>query len=202
MSLNSLSIRGKLATAFATLMIVLVTMGGIAIQQSLTLRDTTVLIANDSLPSVDVLGRLIEGIARLRRSQATDLLVLLGRATEQTNASNKLRRTELREQVETSWRSYEPLVDPGEERRLADIAREKVRAYLAAHDRFQEILRSNTPDAAFAYDDGDLAKAFVEVLAAVHASRDHNRQSWSASRRKPWRVRRYGWSAARPLLAL
>src|ERR1700733_11668216 len=106
------SISGRFRVAFGSFFLALAMVGGIGLYQANQLNDAANDLAFDRLPSVVALGHLEEATARYRQLQASIVLApdadLRARLVEY--------QSKTRDDIQSSWQAYQPLVDPGEER--------------------------------------------------------------------------------------
>ncbi|CAH2602838.1 EAL domain-containing protein [Rhodovastum atsumiense] len=175
MFIDRLSIRSKLAFAFAALVLILAVTDGMAIRASMALRDHTVEIVDNWMPSTMQLGRLAEGIARLRRNQGSAMIAHLHRIGGGGGNVSGARGPEARRQIDAAWNGYRPLVSQGEEQRLADDIGGQLQRFLDMDAAFRGLLAAGETERAIAFEAGDLRETYLRLQDAVHADQDFNR---------------------------
>ncbi|MGY8662764.1 methyl-accepting chemotaxis protein [Bradyrhizobium sp. UFLA05-109] len=114
--MSKLSIRLKILTVLSALVLALAGVGMMAISTMQTINAHTVEISESWLPSVRALGSLRADINELRVALR---LHLMQDSAEGKEAAEK-RMASLRERIETTRKSYEPLITSPEERALYD----------------------------------------------------------------------------------
>ncbi|MCP3471939.1 methyl-accepting chemotaxis protein [Bradyrhizobium sp. CCGUVB1N3] len=114
--MSKLSIRLKILTVLSALVLALAGVGIMAISTMQTINAHTVEISESWLPSVRALGSLRADINELRVALR---LHLMQDGAEGKDAAEK-RMGSLRERIETTRKSYEPLITSPEERALYD----------------------------------------------------------------------------------
>jgi len=101
------------------LFLVLVLVGGVDLYQTAQLNAATADLSDNRIPSVLVLSKLEDAVMRFREAQ--DAAVLASDPATIANVASS--RSSAVDDVEASWRDYQPLMDPGQEReRLVSIA--------------------------------------------------------------------------------
>ncbi|MBI0539458.1 HAMP domain-containing protein [Roseomonas sp. KE2513] len=174
--LRSLRTRTKLLASFGLLLLLLIGVGGIGLSQLAGVNDRAADIRNNWLPSTRLLGSLDAAITRYRQLQATVMLV----EGAEAKAREAQALSAIGSDIEALWRSYEPMVSPGEERRLADLARQGWRDYLALSPRVIEMAHTDEPAAARLYT-GESRSAFNWIREALSADIVLNAEAGAAA---------------------
>ncbi|WP_043366729.1 methyl-accepting chemotaxis protein [Belnapia sp. F-4-1] len=117
--LSKMSVRTKLMSAFGALFLVLTGLGASSVQQIWQMDAVASDMVDNWMPSIDSLGRVTAAIGRHRSAVASMVLA----EDAQVLQAAKQRHDRATEAFNTSWRVYEPLITPGEERQHADAMR-------------------------------------------------------------------------------
>jgi methyl-accepting chemotaxis protein len=163
-TLRSLRIRTKLLLAFGISFLLLLAVGTMGTLQLRSINGTAAELRDNWLPSTRILGRLNANAIRYRQIQATAMLIEGAEAKAQVE---KLAADSLGE-VEAAWRAYEPRISDGEERRLAEAARQAWREYVALGERILSLARTDAQAATRLYigDARTVFERFREVMEA------------------------------------
>ncbi len=191
--LSRLSVKHRVLTAFAALSLCIALLVGGAWWQSGRMAAAAEDLAGNWLPAVERLGQFSTAAALYRRQEA----VRLSADDEAARAKSENGRRTSRERVERSWAAYEPLVTPGEERRLADQIQAEWRNYLAASDRLGQLLAADR-SAALRFFDAEFSQAGTRLQAAIDADVAFNHAAGEAAAA----VARDAYASARWTMAL
>src|SRR5579863_8859482 len=114
--LANVSIKVKLIAAFATVLVCTIGLGMFAVQRLDSVNAAAAEMRQQVVPTTRVLGELAYHTMRLRQLEATDALApdATARAAEENTMRN------VAAQVQKAFATYDPYVDSGEERQLAD----------------------------------------------------------------------------------
>ena len=157
MKLPDFKLGTKLGAAFFTLVIVTAGLGAFAVRQMAAVNEHMEAIADNSLPGVEVVGKLRLTANRLRRAEADHVLSV----DDKEMAALEKQIDELKGRLNELQTAYEPLVEAGEERQAYDAYRRHRDAYLTALSATLQISRGGA--ATF-----DKAKAhFRDVTAGA-----------------------------------
>ncbi|MBY0337380.1 MAG: MCP four helix bundle domain-containing protein [Acetobacteraceae bacterium] len=188
--LARLSIRAKLLGVFALSALLTAAVGGLAAFQLRSLNNEAVSVRDNWLPSTYQLGVFKAAITRYRQLQANLLL-----ASDPVIRTQELGRlSEQRRTVDATWTAYDPLVSPGEERRLADVTLAAMRAFFAHSPGLDRSVQSGEVQSAMAAFLGPMRADFIRLLEAVEALSDLNlREGQAAGERGEDVYRRTVW---------
>src|SRR5271156_9784 len=112
--LNNFTVRTKIVSAFALVLIVTIGLGAFAIQRLSAVNDNAVELSGNYLVAATQLGDLNGAAMRFRQLEATHILATTPaeRATEETTLASVL------DEINKAYAAYAPTIDPGEERHL------------------------------------------------------------------------------------
>jgi methyl-accepting chemotaxis protein len=125
--ISNVSIRTRVIAAFATVLLVTVTLGMFAKIRLGEVNDAAVDIRDNWLPATRDLGVVASVTERFRSNQASQLLA----ATPDEAARLRDRVPQIEAGRDAAWKHYAATITPGEERRLADAYLEAWNGYLA-----------------------------------------------------------------------
>jgi len=164
---QNLTIRAKVMLAFASVLVITAVLGVFAMTRLSTVNDNVIQLSSDYLVGTNALGEIETDVTRYRQLQAAYLQqpTLEGKATE----AQTMR--EMVDAIAKAWTQYEPTVDAGEERALADKIMPAWNAYAAMNDKFIGLVNANQNAAASALWIGPMRGAFKSFLAASLAGR-------------------------------
>jgi methyl-accepting chemotaxis protein len=161
-----LSIRSKVMTAFASILIVTALLGGFAINRLATVNTATEIVTQNYLVASNALGEIAFHSMRFRQLQAAHLLA----PTADAKAKEAKTMATTLEEIEKSWTKYDATVDPGLERGLADKVMPAWKASVALNDKFLELSNGNQTAAGTALYAGEMRtanRAYQDALQAV-----------------------------------
>ena len=168
---TNLSIGGRFGTAFGGLFLVLVLVGGVDLYQTAQLNAATADLSDNRIPSVLVLSKLEDAVMRFREAQ--DAAVLASDPATIANVASS--RSSAVDDVEASWRDYQPLMDPGQEReRLGPAIDAAWKDYLGQDARLGSLIRAGDKDAAVRFQTGDLSPLFRKLREAIDEDLRYN----------------------------
>jgi methyl-accepting chemotaxis protein len=139
MSLGNLSIRTKIIAAFACVLITTVSLGLLAQNRLGAVNAAAADIRDNSLPGTRLLGKIAQ-LSELYRQQEATAILLQGKdelAKQETAMKATL------DKIEAARREYEPMISPGEERRLIDEAAAAWKEYLVEHEKLMVLARND-----------------------------------------------------------
>jgi methyl-accepting chemotaxis protein len=143
-AVTDLQIRTKVLAAFTAVLLVTVTLGQFAIERLGEVNGAAAEMRDTWLPSTRVLGKLEGRVRQFRLNQANYLVVKTDKYHQQLIESM---RASL-EQFRAARAEYEPMITPGEERRLAKALDDSWASYLQINDEILELDRKGDKDAA------------------------------------------------------
>jgi len=165
---QNLSIRSKVMTAFASILIVTALLGGFAINRLSAVNDNAVALADNYLVASNALGEVAYHSMRFRQLQAAHLLA----PTKEAKAKEAKSMATMVEEINKSWAIYAPTVTEGVERGMADKIMPAWNAYVALNDRFLELSNANQVAEATAFYTGEMRTANHAFADALTADQD------------------------------
>jgi methyl-accepting chemotaxis protein len=172
---QNLTIRSKVMTTFASILVITAILGIFAVNRLSAVNDNVEALSKNYMVSTYALGEMGYTTTRYRQLQATVLLVS---PAEKAKELNTLR--DVTENVAAAWHKYEPTIDAGEERNLADKTLASWNAYLALNDKFAALGNENKTAEATALFIGDMRTAFNTFQEALLASKNYQVQAGAA----------------------
>jgi methyl-accepting chemotaxis protein len=166
---DNLTIRAKIVSAFALVLVVTGLLGLFAIQRLATVNASTVEITSNFLTAQTQLGLVNGSAMRFRQLEATHAFA----ETSEAKAKEEATMTKVLGEVDGAWQVYAPTIDPGKERELADEIVPVWSRYLALHDKFLELSRAGKTKEAQAFYVGDMRSTFNRYYAGLHALIQH-----------------------------
>ena len=170
MQFRDLSVSKKLAGVFALVLAVTITLGLFAQFSLSKVNEVASDMGGNILPSVKALGEFQYAITRYRSYQVNSFLPL---TAEQRNTV-KENQQKLLEKADAAWAKYEPVINPGKERELADKIIAAKTAYLALNTKGEEVLKSDGAQDDVNFIMGESREAFVALIDAVDADVQFN----------------------------
>jgi methyl-accepting chemotaxis protein len=162
---DNLSIRGKVMFAFAAAMICTLGLGLFAIQRLDAVNASAMDITDNWLPSVSFLSDMASSSERLRANQAAQLLA----PTDSERERFATITSDMFQIYAKAREKYQPLVTPGEEKRLVDTFDAAWKQYSDLNATFAKLMTGGKrDDAALLFQDG-LAKTMVTFREALRA---------------------------------
>ena len=135
--LENVTIRAKIALAFAVLLGVTLTLGIVALLRLGEVNQAAATMRDEWLPATRHAGALLEEATRFRQLEAVHIMV---DAAAKPREEESLRHQ--REEYEATWRSFAALISSERERRRAEEAMAAWRGYLQMHERVMGISRA------------------------------------------------------------
>jgi methyl-accepting chemotaxis protein len=168
--LENWSIRTKVAVAFGFVLAVAFSLGLVSLQRMSAVNDAAAEIRDDWLPGTRMLGDIAFNAMRYRQIQAAAILA----STDEARAKEAGTLKTLIEAEANDWKQYEPLISPGEERRLADQINQGWSEYIALTPKLLELAKGDQK-AATAFYTGEMRSAFnSKVMDILHTDIDLN----------------------------
>lgn len=158
--LSNLSVRRKVYTAFAALFLVIATTCGVSVWQFSRIEHIANNLGDSWLPSIDALGRLNTAVLFHRASQAA----LVFTTDPELKVVAEQRQAGAMSAIDAALRAYEPVIGPGEQRRMAEAAKTLIATYRSNAAKIEDALRAK--DTALA------AKLYVEASPTLRATAD------------------------------
>ena len=168
-SLSTISIRTKIIAAFACVLITTISLGLLAQNRLSAVNDAAAEIRDNWLPSTRLLGKIAQISELYRQQEAASILATGKEALDKQESAMKATLDKL----EAARREYEPMISPGEERRLADEAIKAWKDYLAEHEKLM-VLARNDQDAEATDTYLKMRPVFAKYRDALQADIDFN----------------------------
>jgi methyl-accepting chemotaxis protein len=170
---QNLTIRSKIMTTFAAVLIVTAVLGVFAINRLSAVNDNVVTLSSNYLVSANALGEVAASAWQYRQLGAAHIL--------HTSPEDKAKEVEaLRAAADTltkSWQVYEPTEDPGEEKIIAGRIMPAWNAYVALNDKLLGLSNTNQTVAANGLYTGEMRAAFKTFVDALHADQAYQVKS-------------------------
>ena len=160
-SLQNLKIRTKVTIAFGCVLFISIALGVFALQRLSAVNEAAAEIRDNWLPSTRVLGEFSTLVTRHRMRSATVLMA----ETAEGLATDIQGLGQFRADAEKAWTAYEPLISPGEERKLADQIKAGWTEYNRQTDKLVELIRAGDKKAAIEMFNGEIRKTFTEQIS-------------------------------------
>ena len=165
-----LGLKAQLSLGFGILIAVLCGLGIFALIQMSQINDKSTEIANNWLPSVDVVNRLNTATSDLRVAEFQHLTL-----TDPAQMAVWEKRIDASIASIAALRAkYEPLISSPEERALYDDFARKFDTYLTEHARGFQFSKANQNDAALQVYNGDALKVYDDFSATLSKLVDVN----------------------------
>jgi methyl-accepting chemotaxis protein len=170
---SRISIRTKVIVAFVLVLGCTMGLGLFAIQRLAGISGAAVEVRDDHLPSVRVLGRMAQVLERFCSVQGAQLLAITDAERQQSDSVV----AEQAQIYDKERRSYQSMIDPGEEQRLADKVDAAWSVYQEDSRKLSELTGQGKHEAAVAFYRGEMFTAMKEVRDALQADIALNEQS-------------------------
>ena len=166
---ENLSIRNKVMTAFASILIVTAILGVFAINRLSAVNANADDLSSNYLVASASLGDVAYNSMRYRQLQAAHVLA----ATAEGKAKEaETMRTTVGE-VRKAWELYAPTIDPGTEKELSDRIMPAWNEYVALNDKFFALSNAGQAAAATALYTGEMRTAFHKFGDALQADQNY-----------------------------
>jgi methyl-accepting chemotaxis protein len=157
--MNNLSISTKLSLGFGALLVLLITLGGFALNKMNTINQQFTGITENSLPSIRFSEEINTGIANFR---VAELMHVIANDTESTEAAEKA-MSELTASLKEDRAAYEQLLSNPEERATYEEFSRQYDAYSAIHDKIVTLSRQEKNQDAMKLVNGESKKLFENM---------------------------------------
>jgi methyl-accepting chemotaxis protein len=158
------SIGGKVTIAFSAVLVVAVGLGLFSIERLGAVNAAAIDVRDDWLPSTSLIGQLASSVEQYRILESVYLLSPLDPDTRKKNESLMRDQQGL---IQKMRNDYEPLVTPGEERRLIDEFDKQWVQYMGVHNQLVALARKNDTPAAAAFFTGEERDFFNATLKSL-----------------------------------
>jgi methyl-accepting chemotaxis protein len=167
---NDMKIRTKVIMAFALVLMITAGLGVFSIDRLSQVNAKADDVRTNWLPSVKVLGQVSALTERMRATQNRILSGLAGEDMTKAMASFNQAVADRGK----AWNTYQAMISPGQERRLADDIAKQMDAYNAVWVRAEEALKKGDRDGANALATGDLLTVTGKLRDAIEADVNFN----------------------------
>jgi methyl-accepting chemotaxis protein len=161
---ENLSIRSKVMTAFASVLVVTAILGVFSINRLSIVNNGAETVADNYLVAANALSEVAANSMRYRQLQAALILA----PTVADKAKEAQTMSTVMEKVNHGWTSYEPTVDQGWERGVADKFHSEWSDYIAMNEKFTALVSDNKTADAIAFYRGEMRQAFNKFLADLN----------------------------------
>ena len=162
-TLNDVSVKTKIVGSLLCILVVTIALGLLALDRLSSVNDAAARIRDDFLPGTKILGQIAQQAEVVRTTQGAMIMRTEDAdvAKEQSNLTGYIARlAKLRQ-------SYEPLIGPGDERRLANQINTQLTAYFAMSENLAQLVKQHDRDKALALYLGDMRDLFRQVRKAI-----------------------------------
>ena len=163
-SINLHSIRGKVTMAFGAVLLVTVGLGVFSIERLGAVNAAAIDVRDGWLPSTSMIGQLASAVEQYRILESIYLLSSLDPDTRKKNEGLMRDQQGL---IQKMRNDYEPMVTPGEGRRLIDEFDKNWVQYMGVHNQLQSLARNNDAPAAAAFFTGQERDFFNATLKSL-----------------------------------
>jgi len=139
------SIGGKVTVAFVAVLLVAVGVGAFSIQRLGAVNMAATTVRDDWLPSTSLIGQLAAAVEQYRILES---IYLLSPLDPDTRKKNEAAMRDQQAAIQKMRNDYEPMVTPGEERRLIDGFDKEWVQYMGVHNELQSLARKNDAQSA------------------------------------------------------
>jgi methyl-accepting chemotaxis protein len=162
---ENLSIRSKVMSAFASVLVVTTILGVFAINRLSIVNDGAVLVTDNYLVAANALSEISTNAVRYRQLQAAMILA----PTPADKAKEAKTMATVLGNVTEGWKKYDPTVDAGEERGMADKFHAEFADYVALNDQFTALVQDGKVAEAITMYRGEMRGTFNKFLADLTA---------------------------------
>ena len=153
---ENLSIRSKVMTAFASVLIVTAILGVFSINRLSIVNQGAVTVTENYLVAANALSKISSNAVRYRQLQAA--LILAPTAADKAKEAQTM--VTVVNNVNEGWNTYNPTVEAGFEREIADKFHAEWNDYVALNEKFTALVSENKIPEAIAMYRGELRSSF------------------------------------------
>jgi methyl-accepting chemotaxis protein len=175
-SLNNLSIGRKVACLFGLVVAIVIGLGLFAIQRLNGVEASSVALRDNRLPSIQQLGRVAVLAERYRANLGS--VVIAETDSDRALAETATDKTE--QALKAAWATYAPLIDPGEEQKLAAAFNQSLDEYGAGSTAAMNLVKKGDRAGGLALYGGDLHQRMTQVREAMTADLEYNARAGKA----------------------
>ena len=175
-SLNNISIGRKVSLSFALVVTIVIGLGLFAVQRLIDVNASAAALRDNRLPSVQLLGKVAQ-LAERHRANLGAVLVALN-DSDRAIAETAVDKTG--QDLKAAWAAYSPMVDPGDEQKLAAAFSQSLDDYGAGSIATMDLVKKGDRAGATALYAGDLSQRMMRVREAMEADVDYNARAGKA----------------------
>ena len=164
LKLHKVNIKTKIVIGFTAVLFCTTGLGLFANQRLTVLNTASALVRDDYLPGMLVLGDIAYQTMRFRQVEAAAAQAPDPVAIAEEEATLKA----VRDQADAAFRTYAPLVDNDDERRMATGLKQAWDTYLAQNDKYIMSLQASDVDGAVATYRGEMHSLFGRFQDTLH----------------------------------
>jgi methyl-accepting chemotaxis protein len=169
-SLNNLSIGRKVAFSFALVVAIVIGLGVFAVQRLGEVNTSASVLRENRLPSIQQLDKVALLAERHRANLSS--VVMAGTDGERAIAVAAAEKTG--QELKAAWAAYAPMIDPGEEQKLAAAFNQALDDYGAGSIAATDLAKKGDRAGATALFQGDLLQRMAHVRETMKADVDYN----------------------------
>ncbi|TAL00928.1 MAG: HAMP domain-containing protein, partial [Rhodospirillaceae bacterium] len=167
---QNISIRTKVFSAFACTLIVTIALGVFSILQLSDVNDAAADVRDNWLPTVQLLGRLVQQVEMMRNHEGLHILT----TDDAGIAAMDAKIVKDRETIADMRKEYEPMVTPGTERKMVDDYDRLMASYLDIEPKMLALSRKNQNVEATAVFREELLPIFEQLRTTLLADLKFN----------------------------
>jgi methyl-accepting chemotaxis protein len=133
-------------------------------------------LRDNRLPSVQLLGKVAVLAERHRANLGS--VVIAATDSERTAAADRADKTG--QELKAAWAAYSPMIDPGEEQKLATAFSQSLEDYAAGSTAAMDLAKKGDRAGAMALFQGDLLQRMSHVRETMKADVDYNARAGKA----------------------
>jgi methyl-accepting chemotaxis protein len=170
---QNLTIRSKVISAFAIVLVVTAVLGVFAINRLSAVNDNVQTIATNYLVAIDGLGDFSFSAMRYRQLQASQLIA----SSLDAKAAQEKKLSEALDEATKGWDKYNSTVDAGYERNLADKMHAAWTDYVALNEKLVQLSNASKNEQATDAYSGELGTAFNKFQDLLTEDKNYQRKS-------------------------
>src|SRR5262249_35471068 len=170
---QNLTIRSKVISAFATVLVVTAVLGAFAINRLSAVNDNVQTIATNYLVGIDGLGDFSYGAMRYRQLQASQMIA----SSMDAKAAEEKKLGDALDEATKGWNKYNATVDAGYERNLADKMHAAWNDYVAINEKLVQLSNASKNEQATDFYTGELRTAFNKFQDLLTEDKNFQRKS-------------------------
>jgi methyl-accepting chemotaxis protein len=167
---QNLSIRSKVISAFAIVLVLTGALGFFAVGRLGAVNDVAHDIRTNWLPSVRVLGQINAITERVRASQST----MLSATTEDAKSRTEQIYKAALDAREKAWRDYQPMIMGSEEQRLADQIAKDWTSFIGSWAKIEALMKKDDREGANTLNSTEAVAAIGKLRDSIQADIDLN----------------------------